>query len=106
MDVGFDGHKDDPLSSVNLDDQFFEWIAAEMMDIAGSLTLILEGGYDLKALSRCNVKLINGLKEFQVLKDKWDKEDKKGSDNNSKVYNQTKNIFQELKEIYSPYVDF
>ncbi len=106
VDVGFDGHKNDPLSSINLDDQFFEWIAVEMMDIADSITLILEGGYDLNALSRCNAKLINGLKNYQVLKDKRDKDDKKGSDTNSKVYDQTKNIFQELKEIYSPYVDF
>lgn len=62
VDVGFDGHMDDPFSRIQLTDDFYPWIARKMLDIAGSMVLILEGGYNLGALSRCNVKLINGLR--------------------------------------------
>lgn len=106
VDVGFDGHRDDPLSSINLDDQFYEWIAVEMMDIAESLTLILEGGYDLNALSRSNIKLINGLKNYQILKDRYNKKDKQSSSNNSKVHEETREIYKSLQEIFSPYIEF
>jgi acetoin utilization deacetylase AcuC-like enzyme len=106
VDVGFDGHRDDPLSSINLDDQFFEWIAVEMMDLAKSLTIILEGGYDLNALSRSNVKLINGLKNYEMLKDEENKKEKKELPGSSKVHEETKKLFKDIKEIYSPYIEF
>lgn len=105
VSVGFDGHEDDPLSSVNLDDQFYEWIAYEMMDIAGSLTLILEGGYNLPALYRCNLKLLNGLKEHKTLQDKF-KQDTDKLDKSIKIHEQTTDIFNEIKESFSPYFEF
>lgn len=105
IDVGFDGHRDDPLSSINLDDQFFEWIGVEMMDIAKSLTLILEGGYDLNALYRSNIKLINGLKNYQIIKEGRNGEEHRKKDL-SKVHVETKMIFKELREIFSPYIEF
>lgn len=61
LDVGFDGHANDPLSSLSLGDDFFEYIIFKMKSIAGSMALILEGGYNLNVLSRCNIKMINAL---------------------------------------------
>ena len=103
VDVGFDGHKDDPLSSINLDDEFFQWIAVKLMDLAESLTLILEGGYDLNALRRSNEKLINGLENYKTIKEEY----QKNSDvlNHSPVKNQTMNIYRDIKETFSPYLD-
>jgi len=104
VDVGFDGHKDDPLSSINLDDQFYQWISVELMDIAESLTLILEGGYDLNALSRCNKNLINGLKNYKIINEEYEKNNQ-DSNIDSRVRNQTKKIYQDIKETFSPYFD-
>lgn len=103
VDVGFDGHEEDHLSRINLDDQFYEWVAVEMMDIAGSLTLILEGGYDLNALSSSNKKLINGLQNYKIIKEENEKDNQ--DSHNSQVKDQTKNIYQEIKETFSPYFD-
>ncbi|MGZ7068070.1 MAG: histone deacetylase, partial [Methanobacterium sp.] len=61
LDVGFDGHVNDPLSSLSLDDDFYEYIIHKMKNIADSMTLILEGGYNLNVLARCNQKMINAL---------------------------------------------
>ncbi|HTX60707.1 MAG TPA: histone deacetylase, partial [Methanobacterium sp.] len=100
VDVGFDAHRDDPLSRINLDDQFYEWIAVEMMELAGSLCLILEGGYDLAALSRSNLKLMNGLKNYKEIKDMHEEDEQDLS-----VLSQTKNLYYEIREKFSPYFD-
>lgn len=99
VDVGFDAHQDDPLSRINLDDDFYEWIGREVMDIAGSLVLILEGGYDLNALRRCNLKLINGLNKYNPTEDKDMVE-------TLKVHEETKEIFREIEEVFSPFYKF
>lgn len=103
VDVGFDGHRDDPLSSIRLDDEFFTWIAVEMMDLARSLTLILEGGYDLDALARCNRNLIQGLENYKTMK--WEYEKGKEPIDNSMVNRETRKIYESLSDIFSPYFD-
>lgn len=100
VDVGFDGHKDDPLSSINLNDDFFEWVAVEMMRLAGSLCLILEGGYDIAALSRSNLKMMNGLRNYKEIKDQIADEKQDIS-----VNKRTQNLYQDIKETFSPYFD-
>ncbi len=102
VDVGFDAHKDDPLSSTRLDDEFFQWIAVEMMDLAESLTLILEGGYNLKALSRCNVNLMSGLQNYKTIKEEYEKSEPVDI---SKVHQETKDVYKSLSETFSPYFD-
>lgn len=96
MDVGFDGHADDPLSSLSLTDEFYEYIAGKMMGIAGSLALILEGGYNLNILSRCNVKMINALNN--ISHDNYKHE--------LKVSESTKNTFNKIKDVFSPFYEF
>lgn len=104
VDVGFDGHRDDPLSGILLDDEFFKWIGMEMMELAQSLTLILEGGYDLDVLARCNVELIHGLENYKTLKEEYEKSNKE-SINHTQVHQETREIYKCLREIFSPYID-
>lgn len=55
VSAGFDAHKDDPLASLNLVEEDFAWITAELLSLArshaqGRLVSALEGGYELKSL--------------------------------------------------------
>ncbi len=56
ISAGFDAHKDDPLASINLVEDDFEWLTKQLMLIAdnscqGKIISVLEGGYNLKALA-------------------------------------------------------
>lgn len=56
LSAGFDGHARDPLAQLNLHEADFAWITDELMKIAarhakGRVVSILEGGYDIEALS-------------------------------------------------------
>jgi len=58
ISAGFDAHMDDPLASLNLQDNDFVWITRKIMDVAdrhagGRIVSMLEGGYSLPALGRC-----------------------------------------------------
>ena len=97
LDVGFDGHVDDPLSSMGLTDEYYEYIINKMTSITGSMALILEGGYNLNVLSRCNIKIINALNN---IKD----EDYFYSD--LSVSENTKNTFNKIKDAFSPFFEF
>ena len=57
ISAGFDAHRDDPLASLNLDEEDFAWITSELVRLAhrharGRIVSALEGGYHLTALSR------------------------------------------------------
>ncbi|MBF6647329.1 histone deacetylase family protein [Methylobacter sp. BlB1] len=56
VSAGFDAHKNDPLASIRLVEDDYQWITQELMEIAGiycggRMISILEGGYNLKALA-------------------------------------------------------
>ncbi len=56
VSAGFDAHKADPLAQIALETRDFGWLTAALCDLAGRycngrLVSILEGGYDLDALS-------------------------------------------------------
>ncbi len=56
ISAGFDAHKDDPLAQINLETEDFGWITEELVKIAqescaGRIVSVLEGGYNLAALS-------------------------------------------------------
>ena len=58
VSAGFDAHEDDPLSSLNLTDRAFSRLTKRLKQQAlesaeGRMVSILEGGYDLEALSLC-----------------------------------------------------
>lgn len=57
VSAGFDAHRDDPLADLDLDEDDFAWITEELVKLAdrhaqGRLVSVLEGGYELKALSQ------------------------------------------------------
>ncbi|HWI06999.1 MAG TPA: histone deacetylase [Solirubrobacteraceae bacterium] len=59
ISAGYDAHAEDPLASCVVTDAGYVGMAAHMRDCAAQLGvplgIVLEGGYDLKALSRCVV---------------------------------------------------
>jgi acetoin utilization deacetylase AcuC-like enzyme len=57
ISAGFDAHRRDPLANINLLESDFGWATGKLMEIAGRrsqgrVVSLLEGGYDLEALSR------------------------------------------------------
>ena len=58
LSAGFDAHADDPLAEVQLSTECYAWMTTRMLEVAdkyagGRLISLLEGGYDLDALSAC-----------------------------------------------------
>ncbi len=56
LSAGFDAHADDPLASIRLQEEDFAWITERLCALAdihcdGRVVSVLEGGYDLRALS-------------------------------------------------------
>ncbi|MGH6989511.1 MAG: histone deacetylase family protein, partial [Stellaceae bacterium] len=56
ISAGFDGHRDDPLAALMLDEADFAWATGELLDAArrhagGRVVSSLEGGYNLAALA-------------------------------------------------------
>ena len=62
VSAGFDAHADDPLAGCRVSDDGFASMAASVLRVARTLEvpvgLLLEGGYDLDALSRCVVRVL------------------------------------------------
>jgi len=57
VSAGFDAHRDDPLADLRLVEDDFRWVTALIVALAntyaeGRVVSVLEGGYDLRALSR------------------------------------------------------
>ncbi|MEZ4447367.1 MAG: histone deacetylase [Polyangiaceae bacterium] len=57
VSAGYDAHRDDPLASMQLEDETYATLAGKLVALAdrhaaGKLVLVLEGGYDLDALGR------------------------------------------------------
>jgi len=55
ISAGFDAHHRDPLASLNLKADDFDWVTRKLMDVAdtsasGRIVSVLEGGYDLQGL--------------------------------------------------------
>ncbi|MCB9991085.1 MAG: histone deacetylase family protein [Rhodospirillales bacterium] len=55
ISAGFDAHKDDPLAALELTDEDYGWVTAELCNLAnihcdGKIVSVLEGGYNLDAL--------------------------------------------------------
>ena len=69
ISAGFDAHRDDEMSYVNLTDADFRWVTEEMVRIAdisasGRIVSALEGGYELHSLARCaeaHIRVLMGL---------------------------------------------
>ena len=58
VSAGFDAHRDDDMSQINLTDADFTWVTERIVEIAaksasGRVVSTLEGGYELRSLARC-----------------------------------------------------
>jgi acetoin utilization deacetylase AcuC-like enzyme len=100
LDVGFDGHREDPLSSLQLDDDFYPWITCYLQKLTSKMVLILEGGYSKDAMARSNLKMIKVLKDKSTHEDQWRPSGK------LLVKDETKNIFKTIQDTFSPYFTF
>lgn len=63
---GFDAHERDPLAPLNLQSESFGWMTRRVMEIAeqlagGRIVSVLEGGYDLQALSESVCQHVDAL---------------------------------------------
>ncbi len=99
LDVGFDGHKEDPLSSLELDDDFYPWVACHMQKITPQMVLILEGGYSRDAMAQSNLKMIKVLKDKSTHEEEWQPSERK-------VKDETKRVFKDIQDIFSPFFTF
>ena len=66
VSAGFDGHADDPLAGFLLTEEDYAWVTSLITDAAkrhasGRIVSMLEGGYDLEALSRSVAAHVEGL---------------------------------------------
>jgi len=66
ISAGFDAHEDDPLASLRLHEDDYQWATGEILDIAdhacgGRVVSTLEGGYDLHALGRSAAAHVRAL---------------------------------------------
>ena len=57
VSAGFDGHRDDPLANLRLNEQDFAWATQQLAEVAakqagGRLVSMLEGNYNLTALAK------------------------------------------------------
>jgi acetoin utilization deacetylase AcuC-like enzyme len=65
VSAGFDGHREDPLANCRLEDASFRDLARSMRalgdELGAPVGCVLEGGYDLGALSRSVAATLEGL---------------------------------------------
>lgn len=66
ISAGFDAHRADPLASLELTEDDFAWVTDELMALAkkhaeGRVVSVLEGGYDLAALTSSFMAHLNVL---------------------------------------------
>lgn len=66
LEIGFDGHADDPLGNLALSDAIYTWMTERAVELAdrhagGRLVSVLEGGYDPGVLARCTPAHVRAL---------------------------------------------
>jgi len=69
VSAGFDAHRDDDMSHVNLTDADYRWVSEQIVEVAAAsadnrIISALEGGYELQSLARCvetHVRVLMGL---------------------------------------------
>jgi acetoin utilization deacetylase AcuC-like enzyme len=66
VSAGFDGHRDDAMAGLDLDDDDYRWATERIVACAqgsarGRIVSTLEGGYDLASLGRCAANHVAAL---------------------------------------------
>jgi acetoin utilization deacetylase AcuC-like enzyme len=68
VSAGFDAHRADPLAMLELAEDDYGWVTAQLVELArkhaaGRVVSVLEGGYDLAALANSALMHLNALRE-------------------------------------------
>ncbi len=76
ISVGFDAHWADPLAGMRLSLGGYDWLARECLKLAkqvcaGKIVFLMEGGYDLKALSHGWCNIARALLDWEELSDPY-----------------------------------
>ncbi|MBD3226691.1 MAG: histone deacetylase [Candidatus Lokiarchaeota archaeon] len=105
MSVGFDSHYSDPLTDLRLTTQGYRKIIKKVKDLAnvicnGRLIILLEGGYNLDAISRSIVNIIYELGDIS------EKLVDKGKHEPDKIVNYTNELIKRIKSELKPYWKF
>jgi acetoin utilization deacetylase AcuC-like enzyme len=69
VSAGFDAHRDDNMAMLKLTEADYSWVTAELKRVTeryahGRIVSVLEGGYELQALSQSalsHIKVLSGL---------------------------------------------
>jgi acetoin utilization deacetylase AcuC-like enzyme len=61
VSAGFDAHREDPLGGLKLEDETYVTLTRDLVSICPRVAVVLEGGYDLDALARCSVRVVQTL---------------------------------------------
>jgi acetoin utilization deacetylase AcuC-like enzyme len=61
VSAGFDAHREDPLGGLKLEDETYAILTRDMMALCPRVAVVLEGGYDLDALARSSVRVVQTL---------------------------------------------
>jgi acetoin utilization deacetylase AcuC-like enzyme len=61
VSAGFDAHREDPLGGLKLEDETYAILTRDMMALCPRVAIVLEGGYDLDALARSSVRVVQTL---------------------------------------------
>ena len=68
VSAGFDAHRADPLAMLELVEDDYRWVTAQLVELArkhseGRVVSVLEGGYDLSGLSNSGLAHLNALRQ-------------------------------------------
>ena len=73
ISAGFDCGKGDPLGGLNVTPAAFNYMTAELMNFAkGKIVIVLEGGYNLKTISKSMIACLRALLKLEPIKLKID----------------------------------
>jgi acetoin utilization deacetylase AcuC-like enzyme len=61
ISAGFDAHAEDPLGGLALDEDTYQAVTRDLLAIQPRVAAILEGGYDLSAIARSAVRVVETL---------------------------------------------
>jgi acetoin utilization deacetylase AcuC-like enzyme len=61
VSAGFDAHREDPLGGLKLEDETYAELTQAMLELCPRVAVVLEGGYNLGALARSSVRVVDTL---------------------------------------------
>ncbi|MHA1268722.1 MAG: histone deacetylase family protein [Candidatus Helarchaeota archaeon] len=105
ISVGFDSHFSDPLTDLRLTTQGYRNIIKKVKDLSydicdGKLIILLEGGYNLNAISRSIVNIIYELADIP------DSISDEGTHEDNRMINYTNTLINRIKDELKSYWNF